>query len=983
MGKNFGVRDVSEESFEEVSDAFNQSIISEPLDANHGKQFRYEINGIHVYFPFEAYECQLQMMREMITSLTGSKQHALLESPTGSGKSMSILCAVLAWQKHVRDLMGPSLPFPDHPTNEGDFYEYSNESFTPQPFSDAPSKGMKSGVKGEKKKGTGESESSHRPKVYIASRTHRQIAQLVKELSRTAYRPKFVVLGSRNHYCINQKVQEEATRPGNNINDLCKNAVGDRSSKPLCGYFKRIDKFNAIYGRGYTPNVDIEDLVKLGKEKNNCPYFASRYSMESAEVVFAPYNYLIDPSVRSAMGINLHEKDVVIVDEAHNIEDVCRGSGSFEIDTTGLQSIQLEINRLLSESKKKEDAGCVDLDEIDFSANSNAIKAQAHVVSLLINWIKNKSILSKIATVRKEFESAMYVWNGQSIVEEFAALGITFPEVKKWAGELDTILESKSSTDPNSMSDDYGNSFSMSKSSSRSKNFGTSDSSTKTLSSTTCNHLKGMYRVLEYVLDPDLDYLSSYRLVRYSTTVFLPKESGQIYFGNSGPKITVETMGFWCLNPEVIFEQLTDQVNSVILASGTLSPMGTFSSELGTSFRQLEAQHVIDKSQTWIGCLPKGPSGIDLLGNYSNMDTFAYQDDICEAIDAICRTIPAGVLCFVPSYAFMEKLQRRLKASGVGDSLNKIKEIMWEPRSGSPEDFDTLMSEYYEKIKTGRGVLLFAVYRGKISEGIDLKDDNCRAVIPIGIPYPAFKDPRVVLKKEFNDQSARVLGRRLMSGQEWYNSQAFRALNQALGRCIRHRQDWGAIILLDQRFTFSSNISSLSKWARSRVTTQRQFPAMLASLAAFVAENTRRFAAMLVSTKNDISFSNQDKNDLICDSSSESCKTRSVTCKNDVSKTGSTLAMNSEGIENETRSVHKQVSVSAQFFIDKAGKKETQEILEDKIETVEFMPITVSDEDFLVESTIHLDRQITDKYDGNSNPPKRSRNEDSSFIDLS
>ena len=32
---------------------------------------------------------------------------------------------------------------------------------------------------------------------------------------------------------------------------------------------------------------------------------------------------------------------------------------------------------------------------------------------------------------------------------------------------------------------------------------------------------------------------------------------------------------------------------------------------------------------------------------------------------------------------------------------------------------------------------MFAVCRGKVTEGMDLKDELCRAVIVIGIPYPA------------------------------------------------------------------------------------------------------------------------------------------------------------------------------------------------------------------------------------------------------
>ena len=46
------------------------------------------------------------------------------------------------------------------------------------------------------------------------------------------------------------------------------------------------------------------------------------------------------------------------------------------------------------------------------------------------------------------------------------------------------------------------------------------------------------------------------------------------------------------------FSDLRKSVHSIVLTSGTLSPMGSFSSELGVKFTiQLEANHVINKSQ--------------------------------------------------------------------------------------------------------------------------------------------------------------------------------------------------------------------------------------------------------------------------------------------------------------------------------------------------------------------------------------------------
>lgn len=45
----------------------------------------------------------------------------------------------------------------------------------------------------------------------------------------------------------------------------------------------------------------------------------------NAQIIFCPYNYLLDPSISSAMNLNL-ENAVVILDEGHNIEGVCRGA---------------------------------------------------------------------------------------------------------------------------------------------------------------------------------------------------------------------------------------------------------------------------------------------------------------------------------------------------------------------------------------------------------------------------------------------------------------------------------------------------------------------------------------------------------------------------------------------------------------------------------------------------------------------------------
>lgn len=67
-----------------------------------------------------------------------------------------------------------------------------------------------------------------------------------------------------------------------------------------------------------------------------------------------------------------------------------------------------------------------------------------------------------------------------------------------------------------------------------------------------------------------------------------------------------------------------------------------------------------------------------------------------------------------------------------------------------------------------------------------------------------------------------------------YSQSALRAVNQALGRVIRHRFDYGAVILADERFLDRNTQAELSKWLRPSITnfegfgkaTQRRAPGL-------------------------------------------------------------------------------------------------------------------------------------------------------------
>lgn len=130
--------------------------------------------------------------------------------------------------------------------------------------------------------------------------------------------------------------------------------------------------------------------------------------------------------------------------------------------------------------------------------------------------------------------------------------------------------------------------------------------------------------------------------------------------------------------------------------------------------------------------------------------------------------------------------------------LTKGKVIV-EPTGGQTE-FDQAKDEYYNEINLNKTCILLAVFRGKMSEGISFNDNFARCVICVGIPFPSAFDQSIKAKKLYNDEQRKLQKRtKLLCGSQWYSQQAYRAISQALGRCIRHSADYGTIILLDSR----------------------------------------------------------------------------------------------------------------------------------------------------------------------------------------
>ena len=697
-----------------------------------GKDFRtLKIKGYSVKFPCRPYNSQIQFISAALDALS-SNSCALLESPTGSGKSLAILAATLAYMEATRKLQKQT-----------------------------PSEGEKGPIR-----------------IYLATRTHSQISQLAKELKKfeNVYSFKMTPLASRKHSCVNKLVRR---RP--NLNEECKTLV-KRNGCVFFGKAGRLATSEALQRVHDIEDVlrvaigDFENTSEVGKKSRGsggiggCPYYATRANLDTADFVLTPYQYLLDPSTRRSMGMRL-KNCVVVFDEAHNIEGTCRDAVSKSFVITELQNAVIDLKK-------------------------NQQSSETVVLSVLETFLGLcKDKLGKLLSVRKSknknTEKNEEILKREELKRLLAFCGLDRQSFREFltACSIVTKQEDSNTNEKNVIAEEA-------------------------LLSNTLYTIDNFAAIVQTLFRNDKDIFAD-----FICAITLPENSV-----HNPVTVTVEMgiVNFFCMNPAVAMSKLVKKASSILLISGTLSPTGTFASELGCQFPiKLSAPHVVDLKQYFVSSVSAAPPTLTskererLTGVYKITDKLSYQDGLACVIQKACNVLSqrlheGGILIFVSSYALLGKLQRRWTANELLSGLKKKGvPIFFEPR-GSADAFAVVLAKFRKSVTSGVAVMV-AVCRGKASEGIDFADRMSRLVLLVGIPYAAIQDTLVKQKMIWNDFVHKSEGGYL-AGRMWYELQAFRALNQAAGRCIRNQFDFGAILFVDSRFAGYDLRTNLSRW---------------------------------------------------------------------------------------------------------------------------------------------------------------------------
>ncbi|KAI5180738.1 chromosome transmission fidelity protein 1 [Nematocida sp. AWRm80] len=249
----------------------------------------------------QLYPGQIQMITD-ISEILHTGQLGILESPTGTGKTLSALLAGIYFLN-----------------------KNTNESIT--------------GVSEENLSILTQLYNIQKNSVIYACRTHMQLNQVINELKYinkiTNWNISGIVAGSRNVTCINDRVKNSL----GDINNHCRLAVKENK----CTYYIQSQKQIENIQCNKSITVSIEESIRIGKKEGTCPYYNTKRKLSDTNIIIIPYLILLDKQFFKKN--TLKEKDcLVIIDEGHNLYEAVLETYS----STVIVHEVLEVLNLLS-----------------------------------------------------------------------------------------------------------------------------------------------------------------------------------------------------------------------------------------------------------------------------------------------------------------------------------------------------------------------------------------------------------------------------------------------------------------------------------------------------------------------------------------------------------------------------------------------------------------------------------------------------------
>ncbi|KAI9251662.1 hypothetical protein EDC94DRAFT_642507 [Helicostylum pulchrum] len=712
----------------------------------------FTIDDLVIHFPYDKiYPEQYQYMCDLKKSLD-AQGHCVLEMPSGTGKTISLLSLIVAYQ----------MQYPEQ----------------------------------------------HRKFIYC-SRTVPEIDKALAELKNLMdYRRKSglvedffgVGLTSRKNLCLNPTVAKE--KKGKVVDSKCRNLTASwvraKAAKSkasvqdddamevddqvqLCNFYENLEAANSpnpIPNGVYT----LDDLKTYGKNMSYCPYYLVRRAIPFANVVIYSYHYMLDPKVAELVSRELSRDCIVVFDEAHNIDNVC------------IEALSIDLTRPMLDASARS-VGIL-ADRIDEIKKTDAQRLKNEYTKLVeglrdANAARNEDTYMASPILPDDLLKEAVPGNIRR-AEHFVAFLRRFIEyLKTRLRVMHVVAETPASFLQHLKDVTY--------------------IERKPLRFC-AERLASLVRTLEL---SDLENFSSLQKVASFATLTSTYDKGFLLilepFETETATIPNPVLHFTCLDASIAIKPVFDRFSTVVITSGTLSPLDMYS-------KMLNFQAVVQESYSMTlsrNCflpmvITRGSDQVAISSKFEVRNDPAVVRNFGQIMVEFAKIVPDGVVCFFPSYLYMESIVSMWNDMGILNEAWKYKLIFVE----TPDAAETslALANYRKACDNGRGAILLSVARGKVSEGIDFDHNYGRAVIMFGIPYQYTESRILKARLEYLRDNLHI------RENDFLTFDAMRHAAQCVGRVLRGKTDYGLMVFADKRFARADKRAKLPKWINQYVT---------------------------------------------------------------------------------------------------------------------------------------------------------------------
>ncbi|CCI45983.1 unnamed protein product [Albugo candida] len=720
-----------------------------------------DIDGLQVLFPYDRmYAEQLQYMRELKRALD-AHGHCMLEMPTGTGKTISLLALVLAY-KHA------------HPSTCG--------------------------------------------KLVYCTRTVPEMAKCVEELKHLMeYRKRIlsveatqitaVCLSSRRNMCIHEKVLENSA-DGETVDSQCRKMTASwvrarveqgsneqlvsNGGIELCSFYEQYEARKQDQQLLPSGVYSLDDLKRLGKEKGWCPYFLTRHVVNFADVIVYNYQYMLDPKVSQLVSRAFEKESIIVFDEAHNIDNVCIEALSVDLNRRSLDrasrnlgSISTHVQRLKQADRSRLDA--------EYRRLVEGLRASNNI---LAPTYENRATGQAIDTTNDILTSNPVL--PDDVLEEAIPGNIRRAEhfiafMRRLIEYLRTRLRVRNveSETPQAFLHHLNQVISM-----------------ETKPMKFCyTRLNSLLRTLEITKLEEFQALTDVAnfatlLATYADGFMLIVDPLDNASGAHDPVLHLA-----CLDASLAIRPVLERFSSVIITSGTLSPIDLYP-------RLLNFSPVIRESlpmSVYRSCIcpltiTRGSDQMPVSTKFDLRDDLSVVRNYGTLLLEMAAHCPDGMVCFFPSYLYMEKIIGQWDQLGVLKRVLQFKLLFIE--TTDIVETTLALNNYKKACDCGRGAIFFSVARGKVAEGIDFDRHYGRCVILFGIPFQYTLSHKLRARLEYLRYTHQI------READFLTFDALRQAAQCAGRVLRSKTDYGLILFADSRYNRADKRSKLPPWIK-------------------------------------------------------------------------------------------------------------------------------------------------------------------------